>query len=316
MTKKATVVAGLEGPRNVRDMADEPTWQDHPERVEIVSNLKRLMRLELQRIVDEQDCFTFWMEDANTECTQAHECDLESFCRQGWQMAQVQASHRVRAAAPQPIVEIPVIQPPSTPVAPTPATPDALTAAITSEFTQGNPRARAVYRARQSAKRTQRHKHAGSSVGKHAGYTALNRVSDECAAAFVQGLGECTPLPTDWVRNSVKDKITGSDKLYVVATKSYHSVIWQGTCVARIWTNAARVAIIDFVPDLVVAVKTYLSENPCNTAGKPEITAVEQCPANSWMKVRPCTHRVTVRTADRAEAIGRLVRTQYGVYTG
>jgi hypothetical protein len=304
MTAKKVVSVAGELPCNIREMPstdeiedDEESWRDRPTLVPIVELLKRQMRLELQRLTDEQACFGDWMAD-NEACPEAADCDLSSFCKQAWQMASVEAG--ISAKPPPP-----------------PEPEPELAEAIVSEFAQGDPKARAALRAQESAKRTKRHKYAGQEKYTRTGYDpAGTRNVDKCVAAFVAALGNPDKLPRIWNRGEVKQELAKTDFLVISATKSYHAVMWQGTVIARFWTNAAKHGLVDLVTELIVPVKSYITTVKWKDEGKktkPPITMPVKCPANSWMKLRPCTHRVTVRTPETAAGVAKAIVTKFGI---
>lgn len=302
--KKVIAVAGGDSPGNVRevppddeDAGGEESWQDRPTLVPIVELLKRQMAVELQRLTDSQECFGCWLEDGE-ECPET-ECDLATYCQQAWNMERVEAG---RSAKPEP-KPAPTVVPPAPP----------LETAIESEFAKGDSKARAALRAKESAKRTERHKYAGQEKYSRKGYQNLGRNSDKCVAAFVKALGNPRRLPKVWNREGAKEALEKSDELVISATKSYHAVMWQGTVVARFWTNASKAAIIDLVTELVPPVKGFIATVSWGADEKPPITPPAKCPANSWMKLRPCTYRVTVRTPTAAKGVATAIKAKYGI---
>jgi hypothetical protein len=275
---------------------DEESWRNVEPYPPIVDMLKRQLSLDMQKLVDESPCFGWlWVEDDGSQCPEEG-CVLRSHCNQAWQMGQVDRGLAAKSSAP------------ATKEEPNGANGAELSYTEAHTVTIGTPP-----KSRTGKKPTKVVRNKWKGTGKYArrGYEDQGRRVDRYLAAFVAELGDPPRLPLVWNPTGFDAKFGHLGDVVIAATASYHAVLHKGTIVARFWTNASRRAIVDVVPELVNALKAYTDTLKPVPDEKPPMTPPVPCPQKSWAKVKPCTHRVTVHSAEAAIAVAEVVRKRF-----
>ncbi len=279
---------------------DEETWQNQPHYDEVVPLLKRDMALELQELTDETPCFGHAWRDEDGECPDAVDCDLASFCKQAWNMVQVTIGQNTTA---------PVVPPPKPQVVPVPVNPEP-NPYVEAHKGSIAKTSRKRPLGKDTTKKT-RNKFKNSDKYTRKGYEDLGRTVDDLVAEFIEELGDPPRMPLVWNATNFDKKFSELGPVVVSAPRNYHTVIHEGTTVVRFWTNAARHAIVDLVPELVHGSNELAVKLGAGRGGRSHMDAPVKVSEKSLTKAAPCTHRVIVRTKDAAKELAQLVRKQY-----
>lgn len=131
------------------------------------------------------------------------------------------------------------------------------------------------------------------------GYEYLGRPVDDQLTAFLSGLKNPPTLDKSWNRSS---EVRG---LAVVSTASYHAVVYDGSVVARFYTNARTRAIVDIVSELIGSIKLW--RDMCTDDEIHNLDDPFKPSEKSWEKVRPCTHRTRVKSEATANVLGQII---------
>jgi len=253
---------------------EEEKWQDKPDVVPIVNLIRRQLPSDQQQDVDGTPCFVWLWEEDGGVCPETA-CSLRVSCHQGWRMFQTSKGDNAR----------PII-------------------------VKKNPRDLA---SKPVKKRSERNKWKGKKFRRD-GYEALDRPVDGLVRHFMRGLGSVPQLPR--IVNT-----TNFQKLYghlgpvtFSAPKSYHAIFVDGIVVARFWMTAFSHAIVDIVPELVNPLKKRSKALGVVRIGHRDAQKMEmpvQVPDSSEYKLKPCTHRVVVRSEDAVESLSEEIRKKW-----
>ena len=270
--------------------APEESWRDQQHFPEIVNRLKQDLPQDDQDLIDATSCFGWlWIDEGET-CDQVG-CDMRSACKITHQLVQVR---RAKNARPAPKEKVP------TPV---------VVANPYVEAHKGN--ITKASKSRPLAKKTQKcNKYASSAKFTRHGWTDTGRLVDEFVIAFAQALGNPSRMPLVWNSKNFKAKYGDRGPVVISAPKSYHAIYHDGVIVARFWTNAPNKALVDLAPELVSPVAVLATAMSANR-GLAELESPVKAPDKSWSKVRPCTHRCTVRSAAAAAKLAAVLRKKY-----
>jgi hypothetical protein len=290
-----------------------PDWQKDRRLLPIVNNLKLQMRHELVAALDSTDCFGLFVIENEGVCPEADHCALASYCQRAYQMTQVQAGQNVRA----PIAEALVV-----PASPVLQPPQVITPTTTAELDVAIQYARPLFGGRvereRSLARTQqvRNKWKGTDKYLRQGYTPCGRHVDALLAMFKTELPKLPELPLVWNAKNFEQKFSRLGEFTMSATTSYHTVLRDGVVLCRFWTNTVKQAIVDILPELEAPLRKVSQKLGLYRYRDSEILQLEaphKVPAQSWVKLRPCTHRVIVRTPEAAREVGRVVRQHWKI---
>lgn len=275
---------------------DEETWRTQPHYPEVVELLKRDMALELQELTDDTTCFGHAWIDSDGECPEAGECALASFCKQAWKMVQVSRGRSAMAPPQIQTISEPIPKPPPKPDNPYVAAHKGSIAKPSKARPLGRP------------KNQERNKYANSTKFERKGYTDMGRKVDELVAVFVEGIGDPPHLPLIWNAKNFDEKYSDLGPVVLSAARNFHTVHYEGIKVLRFWTNAAKHAIVDLTPTLLADVAAVAKTLGEDKYGNPQMEPPTKVPTKSWDKLRPCTHRVIVRTPEAAMALANILR--------
>ncbi len=192
----------------------ESHWKKQPSYQNAVARMKKIMPSTHKPHVEITPCFAWMWVDDGLECDQT-ECGLRSYCRQAWQMAQIDKASSVRDFN-------------------------------ASDAYRRDLSGKSPNRKLKPKKRSIRHKHKGTSKYSRREYVNLGRRVDDLATSLRDSLGAFYEVPKGWSRS---DSIV--EKVALKITKSYHALIIKGVVVARMWTDTPNRATIDVVPELV-----------------------------------------------------------------
>jgi hypothetical protein len=256
-------------------------WKTEPHFAEVVGILRKDMVVELQTKLDETACFGHaWVDDDGT-CPLAEKCVLSSFCVRAWNMVQVIKGQNARA---NPYV-----------------------AANTGSIATPS-RARPLV----DKSRPNRGKFVDRPEYDRNGYQDLGRPVDAIIAAFVSAVGDPPRLPLKWNKGNFDEKYGHLGPVVISAPKNYHALLHKGRTAVRLHTFCVGHANVDIAPELVDPIRLATAALDPAKDGGAQVTQPQKIPPGSREKLAPCLHRVKVRTPEGAEALARVVRSQYG----
>ena len=269
----------------LKTMPEENHWRSDDRLIPAVNLIKQRMKPEELVALEQTVCFGLYHIPGEGECPEAADCGLSGHCKQ------VYTSVSLRAAE-------------STRLPPRPAS-----------HSEARPLAAPSLERRIAPKsQNNRNKWFGTDKYKREGYVTEGRPVDLFLAAFNQEMGDLPKLPLIWNAAHFDQKFGYLGMYTVSATASYHAVLREGCVLCRVWTNTVRQAIVDITPDLVAPLYKASERLGTFRYRKQEILQLEpphDCPPGSWMKVRPCTQRVIVRTAEAAREVARTVKARW-----
>ncbi len=143
------------------------------------------------------------------------------------------------------------------------------------------------------------------------GYEFYGRPVDTMAAAFMDALDDPPILPRIFNAANFDLKYGHLGPCTVTKTASYHGVYHRGTLVARFWTNAAKAAIIDIVPEVVVAATKVSSVMGTDSKDNRLVSKPIRVPSTMVKKSHPCTHRVKVRSTAAAIEVAKILKRKF-----
>lgn len=253
-----------------------PVWAQDERYVAVVKSLRSSIPTNLHAVIDTTECFGLFHVEGEGQCPDAVACPLMTFCKQSWQLVNIRSA----AAASAPL---------------TPKEEK-----ITEDMENPVPWEDAVA------------KHARVAYEDH------GRLVDRLLDAFLEVFIDLPKLPANWHHTKLQQFINKYGKHLMSATPSFHTIRRGEVILVRFWTNNARWPLVDVTPDLVevmVESSKELGTYTYGPAGKKkellQLEPPERHPDKNWWKVRPCTHRVIVRTQTAARVVGHAVRAYY-----
>lgn len=266
---------------NAVEQTRSPAWQSDARLLPVVNLLKRHWPQNVQAAVDRTECFGLFVIAAEGKCEQAGQCELASYCERAYETACVQSAQ----AATTPIRLI-----------------------DSADEDEG---AKPLFTPHKV-----RNKWRGTEKYLRAGYEPCGRHVDTLLAAFWTEMPALPKLPLIWNAQNFDGKFSRLGHFLTSATASYTTVLRDGTVLCRFWTNTVKQAIVDILPELETRIRKEserLGVYRYKQRELPQLEAPHAVPKASWLKLRPCTHRVIVRTPDAAKAVAKAVREQWRI---
>jgi len=269
-------------------------WKRDPRLLPVVNLLRKEWSLTIQSAVDQTSCFgSFVLPPPEGPCDQAATCDLSVYCQRACDAASLQAADSVRASAPE--------------------APKEVASAYARPMFDGTAKVRSLVRKNRANAGLYR----GTDKYKREGYTPLGRHVDLLLAAFKEALPPLPMMPLVWSANQFEKNFASLGSFVMSATASYHTILRDGVVLVRFWTNTVRTAIVDILPELAEPLKQVSAKlgkyRYRKSVQLAQMDPPIPVPPRSWLKVRPCTHRVIVRTPDAAREVAKLVRTYWRI---
>jgi hypothetical protein len=264
---------------------DEESWHSQPAFVPAIRATQKSLSQEDANLIEEQKCFSWLWEDEDGVCpedgTDTDEngkpnlCHLRASCQAVWNQVQTEKAARAKQKKSK---------------------------TVDGQLLTAKQKKRAL--------KVERNKWEGKKYQRK-GYEDLGRPVDSFVSAFVGALEDPPVLPRIFNSTNFKEKYGKLGACTITQTASYHGVYHKGVLVARLWTNAANAAIIDVVPEMVPALTKASTNGGTEPSGYRWITKPEKATPTTMRKIRPCTHRVKVRSADAAAEVALQLKRKF-----